>query len=86
MMEHVTCNLCGLDHTQFLLKKRDKFGMVQDEFNVVGCRRCGLAYVNPRPDQEEIGKFYPEIYSWKETLKAESLFAKWMRKLESFYR
>ncbi len=85
-MEHVACNLCGSDHPQFLLKKRDKFGMAWDEFNVVGCRECGLVFVNPRPDQEEIGKFYPEIYSWKETLKAESLFAKWMRRLESAYR
>ena len=85
-MEHVACNLCGLDTTQILFKKRDKFETVQNEFNVVECQECGLLYVNPRPDQEEIGTFYPEIYSWKETLKAESLFAKWMRRLESIYR
>jgi SAM-dependent methyltransferase len=31
-------------------------------FNVVECRRCGLAYVNPRPSFEEIGRFYPESF------------------------
>lgn len=85
-MEHVSCNLCGVDQTRFLFRKKDMLGTIQSEFNVAECQRCGLLYVNPRPDQEEIGKFYPEIYSWKETLKAESLFAKGMRRLENIYR
>ncbi len=85
-MEYVTCNLCGSDNTYSLFKKKDKLGTVRIEFHVVECLRCGLLYVNPRPDQGEIGKFYPEIYSWKETLKADSLLTKWIRRLENFYR
>jgi SAM-dependent methyltransferase len=85
-MESVTCNLCGSDNTSSLFKKKDKLGTIQIEFNVVECQRCGLLYVNPRPDQGEIGKFYPEVYSWKETLKADSLLTKWIRQLENFYR
>lgn len=85
-MEYVNCNLCGSDKTESFFKKRDKLGTDQTEFNVVECRECGLLYVNPRPDQEEMGKFYPEVYSWKETLRAETLFTKWMRRLENFYR
>ena len=37
-MEYVNCNLCGLDDTQVLFRKKDKFGITEDEFNVVECR------------------------------------------------
>ena len=85
-MEYVNCDLCGLDNTQVIFKKRDKFGIAKDEFNVVRCRGCGLLYINPRPSQEEMGKFYPETYSWKETLEGDSFLTKWVRRLEKSYR
>lgn len=85
-MEHVGCHLCGLDDVQVLFRKRDKLGITEDEFQVVECSRCGLVYVNPRPTEVEIGKFYPETYSWKETLEANSLFTRWLRRLEKAYR
>jgi SAM-dependent methyltransferase len=85
-MEYVNCNHCGLDDPQVFFKKKDKFGITEDEFNVVECRKCGLLYVNPRPTQEETGRFYPETYSWKETLEADSSLTKWVRKLEKGYR
>ena len=85
-MEYVNCNLCGSDNAQVLFRKKDKFGIAEDEFNVVECQGCGLLYINPRPSQEEIGKFYPETYSWKETLEAESFLTKWVRRLEKGYR
>ena len=31
-------------------------------FTVVRCRRCGLAYLNPRPTAAEIGRYYPDDY------------------------
>ncbi len=85
-MECVNCNLCGQDNARVLFGKRDKFGVTENEFNVVQCQGCGLLYVNPRPSQEEIGKFYPKIYSWKETLEAESFLTRCVRKLEKIYR
>ena len=85
-MEYVNCNLCGLDNIQVLFKKKDKFGVTENEFNVVECQGCGLLYINPRPSQEEIGKFYSETYSWKETLEAGSFFTKGVRRLEKEYR
>jgi SAM-dependent methyltransferase len=85
-MEYVNCNLCGLDDTQVLFRKKDKFGITEDEFNVVECQQCGLLYINPRPDPEEMGRFYPEAYSWKETLEADSFLTKWVRRLEKGYR
>ena len=85
-MEYVNCNLCGLDDTQVLFRKKDKFSISQDEFHVVECRRCGLLYVNPRPARQEMGKFYPETYSWKETLEADSFLTRSVRALEKGYR
>jgi len=85
-MEYVNCNLCGLDDTQVLFRKRDKCDITNDEFQVVVCRRCGLLYVNPRPAEAEMGKFYPETYSWKETLGADLFLTKWVRRLEKSYR
>jgi 2-polyprenyl-3-methyl-5-hydroxy-6-metoxy-1,4-benzoquinol methylase len=85
-MEYVNCNNCGMDHTQVLFKKKDKFSIVKEEFSVVKCQTCGLLYVNPRPSQEEMSRFYPETYSWKETLGADSIFTKWVRRLEKGYR
>jgi SAM-dependent methyltransferase len=85
-MEYVNCNLCGLDDTRVLFTKKDKFRISEDGFNVVKCQECGLFYINPRPSLEEMGKFYPDTYSWKETLEAESFLTKCLRKLEKAYR
>ena len=38
LMEYVNCNLCGSDNAQVLLSKKDKFGIAEDEFNVVECQ------------------------------------------------
>ncbi len=85
-MEHVNCNLCGFDDAKVLFRKKDKFRITEDEFSVVECRRCGLAYINPRPDSHEIGRFYPETYSWRESLEADSGLARALRAAEKAYR
>lgn len=85
-MEYVHCHLCGVDDTEILFRKRDKLGITDDEFQVVECKHCGLLYLNPRPTEAEMGKFYPETYSWKETMEADSFAVKWVRKLEKRYR
>ena len=85
-MEYVDCNLCGLDDAEVLFRKRDKLGITDEEFQVVECKRCGLLYVNPRPTEAEMEKFYPEAYAWKETLEADSLLTEWVRRLEKGYR
>lgn len=56
------------------------------DFRVVQCQNCGLIYVNPKPSEDEIAKFYPDTYSWKETLTAESKITILIRKLEKIYR
>src|SRR5262245_3503444 len=50
--EHVPCNLCGADDPEPTL---DKHG-----FTIVRCRRCGLAYVTPRPTAAELIALYSD--------------------------
>ena len=59
MPERVSCNLCGADDTRLLFRRGDYRYWVDDaEWNVVQCRSCGLGYVNPRPTEEEIARYY----------------------------
>ena len=85
-MEYINCNICGIDDAQFLFSKKDKFRISKEDFNVVRCKNCGLIYINPRPTEEEIVRFYPETYSWKETLRTGPFFTKIIRRLEKRYR
>jgi len=62
-MEYVKCNICGFDDPKFILRARSR---VTNEgkkfFKLAKCRRCGLVYLNPRPDEEEIKEYYPPWY------------------------
>ena len=85
-MEEVKCNYCKSDEATPLFAKKDKFSISKDDFTVVRCNNCGLKYINPRPSEEDIADFYPETYSWKETLEANSKITAFIRKLEKTYR
>ena len=61
-MEHVKCNLCGADDTALLFRGKDTAYDSPHVFNIVKCRRCGLAYINPRPSQKEMHSFYHDDY------------------------
>jgi 2-polyprenyl-3-methyl-5-hydroxy-6-metoxy-1,4-benzoquinol methylase len=62
-MEHVKCNLCGAEDTKFILRARYRFHKRKKEFfNLVKCRKCGLMYTNPRPNEKEISQYYPSWY------------------------
>src|SRR2546430_4254590 len=50
VLEHVPCNLCGANAPRRLFSKHG--------FTVVRCRRCGLAYVTPRPRGQELAGIY----------------------------
>lgn len=53
-MERVACNLCGsIDSKQLMCIKG---------WNIVQCNQCSLAYLNPRPDEEELSGLYEEEY------------------------
>lgn len=62
-IEYVRCNLCGEDNTRELYRSSDHRFEIDDwEWPVVQCRRCGLAYLNPRPTRRAIGRYYPKCF------------------------
>lgn len=61
-MESVDCNLCGSAEVIPVIEGRDRLYESEERFHVVRCTRCSLAYLNPRPDETEIGGYYPLEY------------------------
>ena len=56
------CELCrGTEFSPFL-KGRDRLHGSGSEFQLVRCLGCGLVFLNPRPDREEITRFYHPGY------------------------
>ena len=62
-MEEVACILCSKPGLPWL-EKADKFPP-HERFRVMRCPECGLAWVSPRPGPQDIGRYYPDTYSWK---------------------
>lgn len=54
-LQFVNCNLCGNNNTETVA--------IQNGFNVVRCRSCGLVYVNPRPSSEALIEMYNTYHS-----------------------
>jgi 2-polyprenyl-3-methyl-5-hydroxy-6-metoxy-1,4-benzoquinol methylase len=57
-MENITtCFVCGgKDFSQF--KNCIDYTVSKDIFTIVKCNTCGFKFTNPRPDGNEIGKYY----------------------------
>ncbi|MGO8683387.1 MAG: class I SAM-dependent methyltransferase [Thermoleophilia bacterium] len=64
-MESVNCPVCGGEPGAAVVAAGDRLGVASpdDRFTIVRCRRCGLAYTNPRPTAAEIGAYYPPGYN-----------------------
>lgn len=52
--KHIACNLCGSD-------RRESF-CPENGLGLVKCQECGLVYVSPRPDPNELYALYGETY------------------------
>lgn len=64
-MEWICCDYCGSSATTPVTRQTDKLHRTTEEFfSIVRCANCGLRYTNPRPTRQEIGKYYPEAYSF----------------------
>ena len=62
-METVSCDLCGSNESDVLIRQQDMLLAVTDEeFTIVRCRQCRLVYLNPRPSSHLIGTYYPIVY------------------------
>jgi SAM-dependent methyltransferase len=76
-MEHICCDLCGSANSSLLMRRADRFS--GETFCYVICRDCGLIYLNPRPNQEEILAYYPEEYESYQTSGSLERIARWRR-------
>jgi SAM-dependent methyltransferase len=80
-VESINCAVCGLDSTEAFLTGKDiRYMTTEDSFTLVRCRGCGLAYMNPRPTKDEIGKYYPDNYRTHETLEDARKFKERLRR------
>ncbi len=53
--EYVLCNLCGGNATRRVTRHND--------FEIQRCRACGLVYVNPRPNAEQLAALYADYHA-----------------------
>lgn len=60
--ELIACPGCDGQDYVHLYSGRDWILPSDDTLSVVRCSRCGLAYTNPRPRLENLGRYYPEQY------------------------
>ncbi len=60
----VNCNSCLADDSEFVTHgvEHEYADTTDDVFTVVRCRKCGLYYLNPRPDVSELKTIYPDSY------------------------
>ena len=62
-MKNISCNNCGLDQHSVIFKGRDRLYKVDNKlFNYVKCLNCGLVFIDPQPESEELKRYYPEEY------------------------
>ncbi len=57
------CCLCSLDNSKTIGNGKDfEYFSGPNTFHVKQCNSCGLVYLNPRPDQSEFTRIYPNDY------------------------
>jgi len=72
-LENVPCDYCGESDANVMIAGRDRLHGTTGQFNVVACRKCGLARTDPRPILADLGKAYPDEYAphREETIRGE---------------
>ncbi len=62
--EYVKCDLCDEDKDEVkeLMFVQDHLGNEPSIFRIVECKNCHLVYLNPRPRQNAINKYYSAEY------------------------
>lgn len=62
LFETVPCPLCGSPEHRQVRRIRDLRSNSSDAYSLVRCSNCRHVFVNPRPKQEEILRYYPDDY------------------------
>ena len=62
-MVHQVCCICGVSDEDVVGVGEDfEYRTTNDTHIAVQCRRCGLVYQDPRPDEAELSRIYPSDY------------------------
>jgi len=61
-MESVSCNLCGAQTYELVRVVHERRYGISATFCIVRCLHCGLLYLNPRPNEQEMPAYYPPEY------------------------
>jgi SAM-dependent methyltransferase len=57
------CIACGAEACEPVFRASDRlFHTTTREFSVVRCQTCGLLRLDPRPDRDELSRYYPDNY------------------------
>lgn len=60
----INCPSCGNVEYKLIFQARDlRLRTSGEMFNIVRCASCGLGYLNPRPDNDQIISFYPSNFN-----------------------
>lgn len=74
-MQSISCNLCGQNNAKLLFRANDiNYKTTGEVFSIVQCRVCKLVYVNPRPAESELSKFYSDEYRPYKATNTEKIF------------
>ena len=59
----VKCALCGsINYIPLLQAKDYRLRTTEQVFDIVRCLQCGIVYLNLRPNDDDLAKFYPETF------------------------
>ncbi|MDO8658555.1 MAG: class I SAM-dependent methyltransferase [Candidatus Levybacteria bacterium] len=66
MQKVIKCDLCSKSNFKFLYKSYDRMFQNSGEFQVKKCINCGLFFLDPKPSELELKKYYPskKYYSY----------------------
>lgn len=62
-MKNIKCEICGSDKYKVIYSDVYDYNWgVPGIFNIVKCNKCVFVYINPRPDNKEMDRYYPPMY------------------------
>jgi SAM-dependent methyltransferase len=58
-MKSISCDLCGSQEFRLLYTTKDRYFPIEGSFQLVKCWDCGLLYLNPQPEAQDLKRHYP---------------------------
>lgn len=65
--ESICCPICKSEKNETILFAKDfRFKISADSFRVAKCKQCAFIFINPRPPEIIINKFYPQDFNMRQ--------------------